>query len=46
MCDALAADLCKPIPPSRITLFHGSDDGDDDDDGDDGDDVVSVLQML
>ena len=43
MCDALAADLCKPIPPSRITLFHGGDDGGD---GDDVDDVVSVLRML
>ena len=40
MCDALAADLCKPIPPSLITLFH------DGDGGDDSDDVVSVLKML
>ena len=43
MCDALAADLCKPIPPSPITLFH---DGVGGDDSDDGDDVVSVLKML
>ena len=43
MCDALAADLCKPIPPSLITLFH---DGDGGAGGDDGDDVVSVLKML
>ena len=43
MCDAPAADLCKPIPPSLITLFH---DGDGGAGGDDGDDVVSVLKML
>ena len=43
MCDALASDLCKPIPPSLITLFH---DGDGGADVDDGDDVVSVLKML
>ena len=29
MCDALAAVLCKPIPPSQITLCHGGDFGDD-----------------